>query len=96
MKKFSTRLILLILLFVVGPIIQKKVMGIQQKGNISAPISESDESSFNDEKEECDCLVICPLQKSFNCLTLQFPFSFLASILFFSTPDNIVLPPPQL
>ena len=71
-------------------------MGIQQKGDISAPIPESDESSFDEEKEEYDCLIICPFQNSFNRLTLQFPFSFLASVLFFNTSDSIVLPPPQL
>jgi hypothetical protein len=95
MKHFSTRFILLIILVVVGPAIQKMVMEIQQKDHISVPVPQAEESSVDEEKEECDCLVICPLLKSFKHFKLQFSFSSQTPFLFFSLPDNIVLPPPK-
>ena len=96
MKNFSTRFILLILLVVVGPTIQEMVIGTQQKANLSAPISDIEESKFENESEESEGQLICSLLKYFKYFMLPLQFSFKASVLCVSLTDTIVLPPPQL
>lgn len=96
MKNFSIRFIILLLLVVVGPTIQKMVIGTQQKAHLSAPISDVEESNFENESEKSDGQLICSFLKSFKHFTSPFQFTFQALFLFFSLPSNIVLPPPQL
>lgn len=95
MKNISIRLILLVLLVVVGPTIQKKVMGIQQKGNICMPNSDTDQLSLDEEKHECDYMLTCLPFKSLISLRALFSCVPEISLLQFSLPEKIVLPPPK-
>lgn len=96
MKNFNIRFILLVLLVVVGPTIQKMVIGTQQRAHLSAPISNVEESKLENETEESDGQLIYSFLKYFKHVKLPSQFTFQASFLFFSLADNIVLPPPQL
>lgn len=96
MKNFSIRLILLVLLVVAGPTIQKMVVESQQKGHINVPVSDAEQSSFEEENIESDGQIICPFLNSIEHFKLQLPFNFQAALLFVSLTDNIVLPPPKL
>jgi len=95
MKNFSIRLILLVLLVFVGPTIQEMVAGSQQKGHLSTPISDTEQSSFEDESEELDGQLICSFLKFFKNIKLPQQFTLQVSFRFFSLTDKIVLPPPQ-
>lgn len=96
MKNFNIRFILLVLLVVVGPTIQNMVLGAQQRAHVSIPISDVEESKFENETEEPAGQIICSFLKYFKHLKLSPQFTFQASFLFFSLTDTIVLPPPQL
>jgi len=96
MKNLSIRFILLVLLVFVGPTIQGMIVETQQKGQVNVPISDTEQSSLDDELEGFDGQFICSLLKSSKHFNLPSPFRFQASDLSFSLPDNIVLPPPKL
>ena len=95
MKNFSIRFILLILLVVAGPTIQKMVLETQQKDQLSAPISDLEEPNFENESEESDGQFICLFLKYFKSLKLPIQSSFLALIPCCNLAETIVLPPPQ-
>lgn len=95
MKNFSIRFIILILLVVVGPTIQKIVIGTQQKAHLSAPISDVEESNLENESEESDGQLTCLFLKYFKHLKSPLQFSYQTSALCFSLADAIVSPPPQ-
>ncbi len=94
MKNFSTHLILIALLFVVGPTIHKMVMAKQQKGTICAPISEADQSSFNEENEESEDQSTCTLPNSIKLFHKQISFTIRALIFPLILTDASFLPPP--
>lgn len=94
MKNFSNRLILIALLFVVGPTIHKIVTAKQQKDTMYTPISEADQSSFEEETEETDGHVICTLPYSTKRFHKQISFTIRASLLPLSLADNSFSPPP--
>jgi len=96
MKNFSIRLILLVLLVFVGPTIHEMVEGTKQKGHLSVPISDTEQSSFDDESEGSDGQPTCSFLDLFKHSKPSSQFTFQASNLYFSLADNIVLPPPQL
>ena len=96
MKNFSILFIILILLVVVGPTIQKMVIGTQQKAHLSSCISDADQSSSEEESEESDGQFICSFLKYSKHLKLPLQFSYKALTLCSSLADNIVEPPPQL
>lgn len=95
MKNFSIRFILLILLVVVSPTIQKMIIGTQQKAHLSSLISDAEQSSFEDESDESDGQFICSFFKYSIHLKLPLQFSYQASTLCCSLAVNIVEPPPQ-
>jgi len=92
MKNFSTRLILIALLFVVGPTIHKMVMAKQQKGSVCAPISEADQSSL--ENEELEDQTTCTLPNSIRLFHKQISFTIKALIFPLILADTSFLPPP--
>ncbi len=96
MKNLSIRFILLVLLVFVGPTIQEMIVETQQKGQLNTPVSDTEQSSLEDESEAYDGQFICSFLKTFKDFNLRSPFTFQASDLGFSLPDNIVLPPPKL
>ncbi|RRG22212.1 hypothetical protein DWB61_08380 [Ancylomarina euxinus] len=95
MKNFSIRFILLILLVVIVPTIQKMVLGTQQKAQLSTPISDLEESKFENDYEEPDSQFICSFLKFFKHFKLPNQFSYKVSALSHSLADSILLPPPQ-
>jgi len=95
MENISIRLILLVLLIVVGPTIQNKVIGIQQKGCISMPNSDADQSSSEEDKQQCDYMVTIQFFRSLVSHVSQSSFIRENSLLQFILPENIVLPPPK-
>jgi len=96
MKNYSIRLILLVLLVFVGPTIQEMLVGSQQKGHFSTPISDTEQASFEEESEELNGQLICSFFMFFKHIKLPQQFTFQASFRFFRLTDKIVLPPPQL
>ncbi len=94
MKNFSNRLILIALLFVVGPTIHKIVTEKQQKGTICTPISEADQSSLEEETEETEGHVIYSLPYSITCFHKQISLTIQATLLPLSLADNSFSPPP--
>jgi len=96
MKNFSIRLILLVLLVFVGPTIQEMVEGSQQKGHLSAPVSDTEQSSSENEPEGFNGLIVSSFLKFFKHIKLPPQDNYQVSFRFFSLTDTIVLPPPQL
>ncbi|MFT5749993.1 MAG: hypothetical protein ACI93S_001266 [Ancylomarina sp.] len=94
MKNFSTRLILIALLFVVGPTIHKIVMAKQQKGPICNLISEADQSSLEDENEESEDQSTCTLPNSIELYYKQICFKISTSLFPLSLADTSFSPPP--
>ena len=94
MKNFNTRLILIALLFVVGPTIHKIVMVKQQKGAVCTPIPEADQSSFEEENEESEGQFTCSLPDYVKLYYKQIPFTIRALILPLSLADTSFSPPP--
>ena len=94
MKNFSFHIILIALLFVVGPTIHKMVMAKQQKATISTPISEADQPSFDDENEESGNQLVCILPDSIKLFHTQIAVSIRALLLPLSIADKSFLPPP--
>ena len=94
MKNFSTRLILIVLLFVVGPTIHKMVMAKQQKASICTPFSEADQSSFDEDNEEYEDLSTCTLPTSTKLFHKQISFTIRALISPLILADTSFLPPP--
>tara|TARA_R110001583_G_scaffold50403_2_gene157324 strand:- start:18568 stop:18855 length:288 start_codon:yes stop_codon:yes gene_type:complete len=94
MKNFSTRLILIALLFVVGPTIHKIVMAKQQKDAIYIPISEADQSSLEEENEEYEGQVACSLPDYIKLYYKQISFTIRASLFPLSLADTSFSPPP--
>ncbi|RXQ95778.1 hypothetical protein EO244_05575 [Ancylomarina salipaludis] len=95
MKKFSIRLILIIVLIVGGPVIQKMLMVIQQKEHISIPISDTDQTSLDEDTEECESWAASPVLKPIRYFSSKISVTFQTSALFFSRLNIIVLPPPK-
>jgi len=95
MENISIHLILLVLLIVVGPTIHKKVMGIQQNGYISMPNSDTDQSSTEEDKQQCDYILTVQSLKSLISYVAQSSSIRENSLLQFILPENIVLPPPK-
>lgn len=94
MKNFSTQLILIALLFVVGPTIHKMVMAKQQKGTICAPISEIDQSSFDEETENSEYLETYLSQNLTTYFHKQISFRIETYHLPLSLADKSFSPPP--
>jgi len=94
MKNFSTQLILIALLFVVGPTIHKMVMAKQQKGTICAPISEIDQSSFDEETENSEYLETYLSQNLTTYFHKQISFRIETYHLPISLADKSFSPPP--
>lgn len=96
MKKFSIRLILIVLLLVGGPTVLNMVMEFQEKEHLSTPISDTDQTSFDDETEECDSWGTSPYLKPIKYFTSKVPATFCSQVLIFSRPNIIILPPPKI
>ena len=94
MKNFSIHLILIALLFVVGPTIHKMVMAKQQKATVCTPISEADQSSFENENDESGNQLVCILPDSMNLFHKQISSSISALLLPLSIADTSFLPHP--
>lgn len=94
MKNFSIHLILIALLFVVGPIIHKMVMVQQQKADIYMPISNADHSSFEDENEESGNQLVCTLPNAMKLFHKQISISIRVLLSPLSIADTSFLPPP--
>ncbi len=95
MRNFSIRLILLLTLIVVGPTIQKIIIGFQQKGQVCAPISEVPQSSIEGDKDEIDGKIISIFIQNMKSFIQRFPFNIQASIQCYNITHHIFLPPPQ-
>ncbi|MRT92946.1 hypothetical protein [Ancylomarina sp. 16SWW S1-10-2] len=94
MKNYSIQLILIALLFVVGPTIHKMVMAQQQKADIYMPISDADQSSFEDENEESGNQLISTLPNSMKLFHKQISISIRVLLFPLSIADTSFLPPP--
>jgi len=95
MKNQSIHLILLMLLIVVVPTIQRIVLDTQLKGTVATPLSDTEELSFEEDIEACDNLDLHSNSELNGYFTSLSTSPFQASFLLFQLPANIIIPPPK-
>jgi len=94
MKNFSIQLILIALLFVVGPTIHKMAMAKQQKATVYTPITEADQSSLEDDNEESENQLTSTLPDSMKLFHEQISLTIGAFLFPLTLADASFLPHP--